>query len=92
MAITVDELKALYKHGTSDVKALVTEVRGLRRSLTRCRDALQTVASCHACGAGITLGFATHCVDCPAAPDAKDAEVDLDQVIQVAWESANRAL
>jgi hypothetical protein len=33
--IAADELKALHAHGTDDVKALVSEVRRLRRGILR---------------------------------------------------------
>lgn len=71
---------------------MVAENLRLRESLTKCRDALQTIASCHACKGGITLGFAVHCIDCTADVDAKEDEVDLDEVVQGAWEAANVAL
>ncbi len=70
----------------------VQRIAVLREALIRCRDALQTLASCHACKGGIMLGFAVHCIDCTADVDAKEEEVDLDKVVQGAWESANVAL
>lgn len=67
-------------------------IRELEAALAECSDALRTVASCHACECGITLGFANCCIDCPAEPEAKDAEVDLDKVVQAAWERARAVL
>ena len=77
---------------TAEAVELRAEVTRLRAALDVCAEALRVVASCHACESGITLGYANHCIDCPADPEAKEAELDLDEVVQVAWEAARKAL